>query len=80
MTKHFRCPACGFSIFNRRVPNCEACLATLPIDLLFTAYEISRIEAQHLQNELVRAKLAADAERESKTAADRQQWETGFFE
>jgi hypothetical protein len=42
----FQCPACGFQIFNRRVPKCEACEVTLPEELLFSAEEIAALDAQ----------------------------------
>lgn len=44
--KSFQCPACGFQIFNRRVPSCEACGITLPKELLFSAEEIAELDAQ----------------------------------
>jgi hypothetical protein len=43
----FRCPACGFQVFNRRVAKCEACGGELPNDLLFTREDVAKLDAQH---------------------------------
>jgi hypothetical protein len=42
----YRCPACGFQIFNRRVRNCESCGAELPADLLLSPKEIAVLDAE----------------------------------
>jgi len=39
----YRCPACGFPIFNRRVARCESCAADLPPELLLSAEEVARL-------------------------------------
>lgn len=46
----FRCPACGFQIFNRRIAKCEACGSQLPNELLFTPEEVAKLDAQYEQN------------------------------
>lgn len=46
MPSRFRCPQCGFTIFNRRVPHCEKCKAALPADLLYTPEQIAELDAQ----------------------------------
>ena len=33
------CPACGFTVFNRRYPKCESCGVELPESLVYTAAE-----------------------------------------
>jgi len=38
----FRCPACGFRVFNRRCANCEACGKPLPEELLLSSEEVAR--------------------------------------
>jgi hypothetical protein len=43
----FRCPACGFRIFNRRVPRCELCGVALPPELLFSREEAAALDAEH---------------------------------
>jgi hypothetical protein len=45
--KDFRCPACGFRVFNRRCPLCEGCGGELPTELLFSAEEIDRRDREH---------------------------------
>lgn len=43
----FRCPACGFQIFNRRVTKCEGCGCELPSELLFSRDEVTKLDAQY---------------------------------
>lgn len=43
----FTCPACGFLIFNRRVPTCESCRAALPVELLYSQAEIAKYDAEY---------------------------------
>lgn len=43
----YRCPACGFGIFNRRVSKCESCGAALPSELLLSREEIAALDAEH---------------------------------
>lgn len=43
----YRCPACGFRIFNRRVARCESCSAPLPAELLLSRDERAALDAQH---------------------------------
>ena len=48
MTDHeFRCPACGFRIFNRRLAACESCGDALPPDLLYSTEEKAGLDAEH---------------------------------
>jgi hypothetical protein len=42
----YRCPACGFGVFNRRYPKCERCAAPLPAALLYSPEEIERLDAE----------------------------------
>jgi hypothetical protein len=46
----YRCPTCGFQIFNRRVRKCESCGGELPEDLLFSAKEVAAMDAEHERN------------------------------
>ena len=62
-TSRFRCPACGFTVFNRRVAACEACKAPLPEELRFTGKELARIEEDAARIARVRADIAREAER-----------------
>lgn len=43
----FKCPACGFSILNRRVSACESCAAPIPAELLYSQEEIAQADAEH---------------------------------
>jgi hypothetical protein len=43
------CPECGFRIYNRRFPSCEACGAALPESLVYSPVE--RFELQLLEEE-----------------------------
>lgn len=66
MTK-YRCPACGFRIFNRRFPKCESCGAALPADLLFTKEQIAALDAEYARSERerkarTRALITGDAD------------------
>jgi hypothetical protein len=45
--QQYRCPACGFSIFNRRLAVCESCGGALPPDLLFSSEEKAALDAEH---------------------------------
>ncbi|MFH2134865.1 MAG: hypothetical protein ABII81_06750 [Pseudomonadota bacterium] len=46
----YRCPACDFPIFNRRVPRCESCGADLPQALLYSEQQIASIDAEFDKN------------------------------
>ena len=52
----YRCPACGFRIFNRRCAQCERCGAALPPELLLTAGQIAALDAEHARNREARAR------------------------
>ena len=43
------CPECGFRIYNRRFPKCEACGAALPETLVYSPAE--RFALQHAEEE-----------------------------
>jgi hypothetical protein len=43
----FRCPTCGFQIFNRRVQKCESCGNSLPSELLLTAAEMKQLDTEY---------------------------------
>jgi hypothetical protein len=58
----FRCPACGFAVFNRRVAACEACHAQLPAELGFTAADLARLAEDEARNAAIRQELARQAE------------------
>ena len=58
----FRCPACGFTVFNRRLTHCEACQAPLPEGLRFDAPALARLARDAAEIDRQRAELARDAE------------------
>lgn len=69
----YRCKACGFTIFNRRVRTCESCGADLPAELLFTPEQLQYVAAEDARNEKLRAELAKQAaEKEKKRLARRE--------
>lgn len=45
-TDGFRCPACGFRIFSRRIMKCESCGAPLPVALLLTPEQTAVFDAE----------------------------------
>jgi len=61
-TNRFRCPACGFAVYNRRVSTCESCGANLPEELLLTARQLAYIDTEHARDEKIRGELARKAE------------------
>jgi hypothetical protein len=67
----FRCPACGFTVFNRRIAACESCKAPLPADLMFSGKELARLEQESARIEKIRADMAREAER---LEEERQRW------
>ncbi|MBU1213948.1 MAG: hypothetical protein KKA63_01795 [Gammaproteobacteria bacterium] len=46
----YRCAACDFPIFNRRVKRCESCGEALPEELLYSARQIASIDAEFEKN------------------------------
>ena len=40
----YRCPACDKTIFNRRIPNCEFCGASLPSELLYSQDDLDDLK------------------------------------
>ena len=63
-SSRFRCPACGFTVFNRRVAACESCKAPLPANLMFTGKELARLEEESARVEKIRADMLREAERQ----------------
>jgi len=59
----FKCPACGFTVFNRRVASCEACKAPLPTTLRLNEKELALLAEEALRNERIRHDMAKEAER-----------------
>ena len=59
----FKCPACGFTIFNRRLAACESCKAPLPVALQFNDTELARLEQESARIEKIRRDMAREAER-----------------
>ena len=62
-SSRFRCPACGFTVFNRRVAACESCKAPLPENLRFSESELARLEEESVRIEKIRRDMAREAER-----------------
>ena len=70
-SSRFKCPACGFAVFNRRVATCESCKAPLPAAMKFTDTELARMEEAAARIEKLRADMAREAER---LEQERQRW------
>ncbi len=69
MVARFKCPACGFAIFNRRLPRCERCQASLPDSMLFSEHDIERINREAVENEKKRREIAKELEQIEKNSA-----------
>ena len=53
------CPECGFTIYNRRVPNCESCGAALPETLVYSAAERFTLQQEEEERSLEKARRSA---------------------
>ncbi len=58
----FSCPACGFTVFNRRVATCESCKAALPANMRFSVDELARLEAEAARIDTIRLEMLLEAE------------------
>jgi ribosomal protein L37E len=74
----FRCPACGFAVFNRRVAKCESCSAVLPNELRYTSEELKSIEADHESNEKIRQQLMREAAEREASEAEHRRFDGSF--
>jgi hypothetical protein len=48
------CPDCGFRIYNRRFPKCEACGAALPESLVYSPIERFELQLEEEERSLER--------------------------
>ena len=53
------CPECGFTIYNRRFPNCESCKAVLPETLVYSAAERFTLQQEEEERSLEKARRSA---------------------
>ena len=53
------CPDCGFRVYNRRFPNCEACGATLPESLVYSPVERFELQLAEEERSLEKARRTA---------------------
>jgi predicted RNA-binding Zn-ribbon protein involved in translation (DUF1610 family) len=60
--KRYRCPGCGFAVFNRRVAHCESCGAALPAEFGFSAKDLALLDAEHERIAKQRNDLAKEEE------------------
>jgi hypothetical protein len=74
----YRCPACGFNIFNRRIAKCESCRADLPAHLLFSPDEIKKLDMQYQQRRKERE--AMQPKRGHSSVGDIGQWVDDFVD
>lgn len=66
MTSPLRCPACNFTVFNRRVSTCEKCGKALPPQFLFSPEDLARLAEEDARMQKARRDLQrelADEER-----------------
>jgi hypothetical protein len=70
----YRCPACGFHIFNRRLAKCESCRAELPAHLLFSPEDIAKLDAQHEQSRKEREERQRTQKERSRTGDTSNAW------
>ena len=57
----FRCPACGFTVFNRRLSACESCKAPLPQSMQMDDGDRLRLAQDEERNAKARQDLARQA-------------------
>lgn len=67
---NYRCPACGFQIYNRRVRTCESCKTELPQELLLSPGEVAALDAQFEKSK---------AEREARLKKERRGGDGGSY-
>lgn len=65
MNVRFRCPACRFPVYTRRVRCCEKCGQDLPAEFQFSAKELQLLAEEEARLEKVRKEMARE----------RQEWE-----
>jgi hypothetical protein len=53
------CPECGFRIYNRRFPNCEACGAALPESIVYSPVERFELQLEEEERSLEKARRTA---------------------
>lgn len=56
----YKCPICGFRIFNRRYPRCESCKALLPSELVHSAEEVKNLQRSEIASEQKQVKPKKD--------------------
>lgn len=61
----YRCPSCGFQIFNRRVSKCESCGVALPSELLLSREKTAALDAAHERSKKEREIRARASRRDS---------------
>ncbi|MEY4561703.1 MAG: hypothetical protein RLZZ618_980 [Pseudomonadota bacterium] len=62
MSNRYQCPACGFTIFNRRLATCESCKAELPKALLLSDKQTVFLDAERARVDQIRLDMALEAE------------------
>lgn len=66
MTSAPRCPACNFTVFNRRVSRCERCGKDLPPDLLFGPKELAVLAEEDARIQRARKELQREKDEEAR--------------
>lgn len=71
MNSPFRCPACNFAVFNRRVPKCEKCGRELPEDFRFSSRDLALLAKEQARVDKARRELQRDREEEQRKREER---------
>ncbi len=69
LTRRFLCPACGFAVFNRRLPTCERCKAVLPEEYVFKPEQLAAIEAEHERYDEMRKDIGREVDERAEARA-----------
>ncbi len=58
MNPRFVCPSCHFTVYNRRVAQCEKCGQDLPAEFRFSAKERQLLAEEEVRQEKARRDMA----------------------
>jgi len=71
MNSPFRCPACNFAVFNRRVARCEKCGRELPQDRRFSPRDLALLAEEQARVDEARQDLQREREEEERKREQR---------
>lgn len=67
----WRCPACDFPVYNRRLRRCERCGLDLPESVGYSPAELAMIAAEEARIERIRLELERAREEEARRREER---------